>query len=151
MVRGGLVRSSVLLVMSIICVLGAFAAAGYACLPPVKKYKTMMFWTTWAGMWSCFSMLFIFWFRMGSMLVTRSGHHQLKWLRFQEADLMSLPMGKVLWLLLKLFNFIPENYMRFQSTRPDDEDKNSCKRRIFFYLVKVFRLDREEYWRYHVK
>lgn len=148
MVRGGLVRTSILLVMSIIAVLAAFAAAGWACLPPVKKYTSMMFWPTLIGLWVCFSMLCIFWVRMGSMLVTRSGHHQVKWLRFKEADVMTLPAGKILWALFKIFNFIPENYTRFHSTR--DEDKKTCKRVIFFYLVKVFRLDREEYWRYHV-
>ncbi|CAM6092751.1 unnamed protein product [Calypogeia fissa] len=149
MVRGGLVRSSMLLVMSVIAVLIAFAAAGFACLPPIDDYDDIMLWPTVWGVWVCFSMLCIFWVRMGSMLVTRSGHHQLKWLRFQEADLMALPAGKFLWAIFKIFKFIPENYTRFQSSR--QEDRPTFKKRVFFYLVKVFRLDREEYWRYQMR
>jgi hypothetical protein len=41
-VRTSLILASILLVMSVVCVLGAFASGGLAVLPPVLKYDTSM-------------------------------------------------------------------------------------------------------------
>jgi hypothetical protein len=44
-----LVRTSFLLVISVVCVLGAFASAGFAVLPPLLKYDASMIITVFLG------------------------------------------------------------------------------------------------------
>jgi ankyrin repeat protein len=41
-VERALIRATILLVISVVCVLGAFASAGFAVLPPLLKYNTSM-------------------------------------------------------------------------------------------------------------
>jgi ankyrin repeat protein len=48
-VRRALIRASILLVISVVCVLGAFASAGIAVLPPLLKYDTSMIITVCLG------------------------------------------------------------------------------------------------------
>ncbi|CAK9230076.1 unnamed protein product [Sphagnum troendelagicum] len=48
-VEGALIRSTILLVISVVCVLGAFASAGFAALPPLLKYDTSMIITVFLG------------------------------------------------------------------------------------------------------
>jgi len=48
-VRRALIRASILLVISVVCVLGAFANAGIAVLPPLLKYDTSMIITVFLG------------------------------------------------------------------------------------------------------
>ncbi|KAH8960379.1 hypothetical protein BDL97_06G129000 [Sphagnum fallax] len=40
--KRALIRATILLVISVVCVLGAFASAGFAVLPPLLKYDTSM-------------------------------------------------------------------------------------------------------------
>ncbi|KAH9560916.1 hypothetical protein CY35_06G133300 [Sphagnum magellanicum] len=44
-----LIRTTILLVISVVCVLGAFASAGFAVLPPLLKYDTSMIITVCLG------------------------------------------------------------------------------------------------------
>jgi ankyrin repeat protein len=48
-VKRALIRATILLVISVICVLGAFASAGFAVLPPLLKYDTSMIITVCLG------------------------------------------------------------------------------------------------------
>ncbi|KAH8960380.1 hypothetical protein BDL97_06G129100 [Sphagnum fallax] len=48
-VEGALIQSTILLVISVVCVLGAFASAGFAALPPLLKYDTSMIITVCLG------------------------------------------------------------------------------------------------------
>ncbi len=48
-VERALIRATILLVISVICVLGAFASAGFAALPPLLKYDTSMIITVCLG------------------------------------------------------------------------------------------------------
>ncbi|KAH9573151.1 hypothetical protein CY35_02G190300 [Sphagnum magellanicum] len=56
-VRTSLILASVLLVMSVVCVLGAFASGGLAVLPPVLKYDTSMIITVCVGGTVCMIIL----------------------------------------------------------------------------------------------
>ncbi len=47
--KRALIITSILLVMSVVCVLGAFASAGFAVLPPLMKYDTSMIITVCVG------------------------------------------------------------------------------------------------------
>lgn len=60
LVRKALVMTSILLVISIVFVLGAFAAAGYASLPPSFEYTGNILITTVVGGTLCLSLLFWF-------------------------------------------------------------------------------------------
>ncbi len=48
-VESALIRATILLVISVVCVLGAFASAGFAALPPLLKYDTSMIMTVCLG------------------------------------------------------------------------------------------------------
>ncbi|KAH9560937.1 hypothetical protein CY35_06G135400 [Sphagnum magellanicum] len=48
-VERALIRATILLVISVVCVLGAFASAGFAALPPLLKYDTSMIITVCLG------------------------------------------------------------------------------------------------------
>ncbi len=48
-VERALIRATILLVISVVCVLGAFASAGFAALPPLLKYDTSMIITVCIG------------------------------------------------------------------------------------------------------
>ncbi|KAH9560935.1 hypothetical protein CY35_06G135200 [Sphagnum magellanicum] len=48
-VERALIRATILLVISVVCVLGAFASAGFAVLPPLLKYDTSMIITVCLG------------------------------------------------------------------------------------------------------
>jgi ankyrin repeat protein len=48
-VERALIRATILLVISVVCVLGAFASAGFAALPPLLKYHTSMIITVCLG------------------------------------------------------------------------------------------------------
>ncbi|KAH8960313.1 hypothetical protein BDL97_06G126000 [Sphagnum fallax] len=48
-VERALIRATILLVISVVCVLGAFASAGFAALPPLLKYDTSMIITVFFG------------------------------------------------------------------------------------------------------
>jgi hypothetical protein len=48
-VERALIRATILLVISVVCVLGAFASAGFAVLPPLIKYDTSMIITVCLG------------------------------------------------------------------------------------------------------
>jgi ankyrin repeat protein len=48
-VEQALIRTTILLVISVVCVLGAFASAGFAALPPLLKYDTSMIITVFLG------------------------------------------------------------------------------------------------------
>jgi hypothetical protein len=48
-VERALIRATILLVISVVCVLGAFASAGLAVLPPLLKYETSMLITVCVG------------------------------------------------------------------------------------------------------
>jgi ankyrin repeat protein len=48
-VEMALIRATILLVISVVCVLGAFASAGFAVLPPLLKYDTSMIITVCLG------------------------------------------------------------------------------------------------------
>ncbi|KAH9573145.1 hypothetical protein CY35_02G189700 [Sphagnum magellanicum] len=56
-VRTSLILASILLVMSVVCVLGAFASGGLAVLPPVLKYDTSMIITVCVGGTVCMIIL----------------------------------------------------------------------------------------------
>jgi uncharacterized membrane protein YgdD (TMEM256/DUF423 family) len=56
-VRRALIRASILLVISVVCVLGAFANAGIAVLPPLLKYDTSMIITVCLGGTVCMLIL----------------------------------------------------------------------------------------------
>ncbi|KAH8972271.1 hypothetical protein BDL97_02G186300 [Sphagnum fallax] len=56
-VRRSLIVASILLVMSVVCVLGAFASAGLAVLPPLLKYDTSMIITVCVGGTVCMIIL----------------------------------------------------------------------------------------------
>jgi ankyrin repeat protein len=55
--RRSLIVASILLVMSVVCVLGAFASGGFAVLPPVLKYDTSMIITVCVGGTVCMIIL----------------------------------------------------------------------------------------------
>jgi hypothetical protein len=48
-VKRALIRATILLLISVVCVLGAFASAGFAVLPPLLKYDTSMIITVCLG------------------------------------------------------------------------------------------------------
>jgi hypothetical protein len=48
-VERALIRATILLVISVVCVLGAFSSAGFAVLPPLLKYDTSMIITVCLG------------------------------------------------------------------------------------------------------
>jgi ankyrin repeat protein len=48
-VETALIQATILLVISVVCVLGAFASAGFAALPPLLKYDTSMIITIFLG------------------------------------------------------------------------------------------------------
>ncbi|CAM6126573.1 unnamed protein product [Calypogeia fissa] len=79
LVRKALVMTSILLVVSIVFVLGAFAAAGYASLPPSTEYTKNITVTTAVGGTVCLSLLV--WF-MGRLYRIRP-----IWLRAMEEDM----------------------------------------------------------------
>ncbi|CAK9217047.1 unnamed protein product [Sphagnum troendelagicum] len=56
-VRRSLIVASILLVMSVVCVLGAFASGGFAVLPPLLKYDTSMIITVCVGGTVCMIIL----------------------------------------------------------------------------------------------
>jgi ankyrin repeat protein len=56
-VRTSLIWASILLVMSVVCVLGAFASGGFAVLPPLLKYDTSMIITVCVGGTVCMIIL----------------------------------------------------------------------------------------------
>ncbi|CAK9218970.1 unnamed protein product [Sphagnum troendelagicum] len=56
-VRTSLIWASILLVMSVVCVLGAFASGGFAVLPPLLKYDTSMIITVCVGGTICMIIL----------------------------------------------------------------------------------------------
>jgi len=56
-VRRALILASILLVISVVCVLGAFASAGIAVLPPLLKYDTSMIITVCLGGTVCMLIL----------------------------------------------------------------------------------------------
>ncbi|BBN04696.1 hypothetical protein MPTK1_3g06940 [Marchantia polymorpha subsp. ruderalis] len=62
--RRWLVLTSFLLVVSIVCVLGAFTAAGYGTLPPISRYQTLMTVTTVIGGIMCVVVLSIYFLRL---------------------------------------------------------------------------------------
>ncbi|CAM6120626.1 unnamed protein product [Calypogeia fissa] len=63
-VRTWLVFTSMLLSMSIFCVLGAFTAAGFAALPPVAKYRNNMVFTSIVGLFLCLAVLCAFLYKL---------------------------------------------------------------------------------------
>ncbi|PTQ41193.1 hypothetical protein MARPO_0035s0005 [Marchantia polymorpha] len=67
LIRNWLVRTSILLVISIICVLGAFGAAGFAALPPDSKYQTSMTITSVVGGSTCVVFLFCYFLRLNEI------------------------------------------------------------------------------------
>jgi ankyrin repeat protein len=61
-VERALIRATILLVISVVCVLGAFASAGLAVLPPLLKYDTSMIITVCIGGTICmFTLAKIIW------------------------------------------------------------------------------------------
>jgi hypothetical protein len=48
-VEEALIQATILLVISVVCVLGAFASAGFAALPSLLKYDTSMIITVFLG------------------------------------------------------------------------------------------------------
>jgi ankyrin repeat protein len=56
-VRRSLIVASILLVVSVVCVLGAFASGGFAVLPPLLKYDTSMIITVCVGGTVCMIIL----------------------------------------------------------------------------------------------
>jgi ankyrin repeat protein len=52
-VRRALIRTSILLAISVVCVLSAFASAGFAVLPPLLKYDVSMIITVCLGGFAC--------------------------------------------------------------------------------------------------
>ncbi|BFI16990.1 hypothetical protein MPTK1_6g02170 [Marchantia polymorpha subsp. ruderalis] len=67
LIRNWLVTTSILLVISIICVLGAFGAAGFAGLPPDSKYQTSMTITSLVGGSTCAVFLFCYFLRLNEI------------------------------------------------------------------------------------
>ncbi|KAG6557716.1 hypothetical protein Mapa_000481 [Marchantia paleacea] len=67
LIRDWLVRTSILLVISIVCVLGAFGAAGFAALPPDSKYQTSMTLTFLVGGSTCVVFLFFYFLRLNEI------------------------------------------------------------------------------------
>ncbi|KAG6551313.1 hypothetical protein Mapa_007099 [Marchantia paleacea] len=62
--RRWLVLTSFLLVLSIVCVLGAFTAAGYGTLPPISRYQTLMTVSTVIGGIMCVGVLSVYFLRL---------------------------------------------------------------------------------------
>ncbi|KAH9560922.1 hypothetical protein CY35_06G133900 [Sphagnum magellanicum] len=61
-VEGLLIRATILLMISVVCVLGSFASAGFAVLPPLLKYDTSMIITVCLGVTFCiFTLARILW------------------------------------------------------------------------------------------
>ncbi|CAM6072471.1 unnamed protein product [Sphagnum tenellum] len=70
-VRRSLIVASILLVMSVVCVLGAFASGGFAVLPPVLKYDTSMIITVCVGGTVCMIILAKFLWKLGKAIRIR--------------------------------------------------------------------------------
>jgi ankyrin repeat protein len=70
-VRRALIVASILLVMSVVCVLGAFASGGFAVLPPVLKYDTSMIITVFVGGTVCMIILAKFLWKLAKAMRIR--------------------------------------------------------------------------------
>jgi ankyrin repeat protein len=70
-VRRSLIVASILLVMSVVCVLGAFASGGFAVLPPVLKYDTSMIITVCVGGTVCMIILAKFLWKLAKAIRIR--------------------------------------------------------------------------------
>ncbi|KAG6542487.1 hypothetical protein Mapa_016177 [Marchantia paleacea] len=70
-VQASLLRTSLLLVLSISCLLGGFGAAGFAVLPPVLKYQTTMIVSISFGCIICLVCLYSFFHRFVYILPRR--------------------------------------------------------------------------------
>ncbi|KAG6541308.1 hypothetical protein Mapa_017361 [Marchantia paleacea] len=75
LIRSWLMRTSLLLVLSIICVLVAFGAAGFAALPPELKYQRSMLATCSVGSFTCVVFLVFYFIRLNEIG---------QWLRVQK-------------------------------------------------------------------
>jgi ankyrin repeat protein len=69
-VRRSLIVASILLVMSVVCVLGAFASGGFAVLPPLLKYDTSMIITVCVGGTVCMIILAKFLWKLAKAIRT---------------------------------------------------------------------------------
>jgi hypothetical protein len=70
-VRRSLIVASILLVMSVVCVLGAFASGGFAVLPPLLKYDTSMIITVSVGGTVCMIILAKFLWKLANAIRIR--------------------------------------------------------------------------------
>jgi ankyrin repeat protein len=77
-VRRSLIVASILLVMSVVCVLGAFASGGFAVLPPVLKYDISMIITVCVGGTVCTIILAKFLWKLAKAIHIRVIKREMK-------------------------------------------------------------------------
>jgi ankyrin repeat protein len=77
-VRRSLIVASILLVISVVCVLGAFASGGFAVLPPLIKYDTSMIITVCVGGTVCMIILAKFLWKLAKAIRMRIVKREMK-------------------------------------------------------------------------